>query len=113
MRASAEAAFKSEIASGLVDIRVHDLRVDFDQRRQGLAGRERTQGADHPMLAPTIPTGSAYPTFTVTTPKGAYYVRVQSFAAGLASAPSNEIRLFVNTPAPPSVFTVTGWSGEP
>ena len=50
----------------------------------------------------TISTGSAYPIFTVTTPDGAYYVRMQSFAAGVASAPSNEIRLFVNTPTPPS-----------
>ena len=38
----------------------------------------------------------------MTASNGAYYARMQSFAAGETSAPSNEIRLFVNTPTPPS-----------
>jgi hypothetical protein len=42
------------------------------------------------------------PTFSVTVPTGAFYVRVHALSGQLRSAASNEIRLFVNVPVLPS-----------
>ncbi|MGE0360752.1 MAG: beta strand repeat-containing protein [Vicinamibacterales bacterium] len=50
----------------------------------------------------TIATGSTDPIFTFAAPSGAFYVRMRAVSASLISAPSNEIRIFVNVPAPPS-----------
>jgi hypothetical protein len=50
----------------------------------------------------SIPVASEYPVFTFTAPSGAFYVRMHSTSGLDRSAASNEIRLFVNTPAPPS-----------
>lgn len=50
----------------------------------------------------TIPTGSGVPTFTFTAPDGRFFVRVRSDYYQLRSAPSNEVVLGVNLPAPPS-----------
>jgi hypothetical protein len=50
----------------------------------------------------SIPTNSPYPIYTFSAPSGAFYVRVHAMAGAERSGPSNEIRLFVNTPAPPS-----------
>lgn len=52
-------------------------------------------------VAASIGTNSASPTFTVTAPSGAWYVRVHALAGSSKSAASNEIRVFVNVPAPP------------
>jgi hypothetical protein len=43
-----------------------------------------------------------YPIVTFTAPSGAFYVRMRSKSGADQSAPSNEIRIFVNTPAAPS-----------
>lgn len=53
----------------------------------------------------TFPTGSAAPGFSLEAPTGAFYVRVHSLAGEQRSAASNEIRIFVETPAPPSAPT--------
>jgi hypothetical protein len=50
----------------------------------------------------SLSTSSAYPVFTVAVPTGAFYVRVHAIAGSERSAPSNEIRIFVNVPTPPS-----------
>ena len=50
----------------------------------------------------SIPTGSTAPTFTFVAPTGAFYIRVHAASGGVRSAASNEIRIFVNVPAPPS-----------
>jgi hypothetical protein len=50
----------------------------------------------------SIPTNSRFPIFTITAPTGAFYVRVHALAGAERSGPSNEIRIFVNTPTPPS-----------
>ncbi len=50
----------------------------------------------------SIPTGSPFPIYTFTAPTGAFYVRVHALAGANRSGPSNEIRIFVNTPTPPS-----------
>jgi hypothetical protein len=50
----------------------------------------------------SISTNSAFPVFTVSAPTGAFYVRVHAITASERSAPSNEIRIFVNTSTPPS-----------
>ncbi len=49
-----------------------------------------------------VPTGSPLPTVTFTVPSGAFYVRVRALAAGVVGGPSNEIRIVVNVPLPPS-----------
>ena len=53
----------------------------------------------------TLPTAGAAPIVTFAAPTGAFYVRVRAQAGGALSAVSNEIRLFVNVPAPPSAPT--------
>ena len=50
----------------------------------------------------SIPTGSLLPTFTFTAPPGAYYLRLHAVADGVWGPSSNEIRVFVEVPAPPS-----------
>jgi hypothetical protein len=50
----------------------------------------------------SIPTGSAYPIYTFVAPTGSFYVRIHSLAGAERSAASNEIRIHVNVPVPPS-----------
>lgn len=50
----------------------------------------------------TVPTGSAHPVITFAAPNGAYYLRIRAVSGGQPSAPSNEIRIFVNWFEPPS-----------
>ncbi len=50
----------------------------------------------------SVATGSTAPTFTFVAPTGAFYIRAHSLSPGLRSVASNEIRIFVNVPAPPS-----------
>lgn len=51
----------------------------------------------------SIPTGSPSPIFTFTAPTGSYLLRMHAQAGAQRSGPSNEIRLNVNVPIPPSV----------
>ncbi|HTM30162.1 MAG TPA: beta-propeller fold lactonase family protein [Vicinamibacterales bacterium] len=53
-------------------------------------------------VAASLPTGGANPSFTVTAPTGAFYVRIHATGLGGRSPASNEIRIFVNMPTPPS-----------
>jgi Big-like domain-containing protein len=50
----------------------------------------------------SVPTGGTSPIFTFIAPSGAFYVRIHTLAGVERSAPSNEIRIFVNVPAVPS-----------
>jgi Tol biopolymer transport system component len=50
----------------------------------------------------SVPTGSAVPTFTFQAPPGSFYVRVHALNGALRSAASNEIRIHVLVPVPPS-----------
>jgi hypothetical protein len=50
----------------------------------------------------SIPTNSPFPIFAITAPDGAFYVRVHALAGAERSGPSNEVRIFVKTPTPPS-----------
>ncbi len=50
-------------------------------------------------------TGGTATTFTFAAPTGAFYIRVHALASGARSVASNEIRIFVNVPAPPSAPT--------
>ena len=50
----------------------------------------------------SLPTNSAATSYTVSVPTGSFYVRMHSVAGGTRSVASNEIRIFVNVPAPPS-----------
>lgn len=51
----------------------------------------------------SIPTGSAAPIYTIVAPTGSFYVRMYTqTAAGRSAAASNEIRVHVNVPVPPS-----------
>lgn len=47
-------------------------------------------------------TGSPAPIFTFTAPTGSFYARVHALAGTQRSGPSNEVRLHVNVPVPPS-----------
>lgn len=50
----------------------------------------------------SFPTGSAVPTYTFTAPTGSFYIRLHALNGTERSAASNEIRIHVNAPAPPS-----------
>jgi hypothetical protein len=50
----------------------------------------------------SLSTGSASPIFSVTVPRGAFYIRVYTIAGASRSPASNEIRIFVDMPVPPS-----------
>ncbi len=50
----------------------------------------------------SIPTGSTAPTYTFVAPTGAFHVRMHTASGASKSAASNEIRIFVNVPQPPS-----------
>jgi hypothetical protein len=50
----------------------------------------------------SLATGSTAPIFTVTVPDGSFYVRARTVVGTELSAPSNEIRIFVNMAVPPS-----------
>jgi hypothetical protein len=50
----------------------------------------------------SIPTGSTATSFTFTAPTGAFYIRIHALNGSLKTGPSNELRIFVNVPAPPS-----------
>lgn len=50
----------------------------------------------------SLPTGSTDPTFTFTAPTGSFFVRVHALDGAVRSPSSNEIRIHVNVPVPPS-----------
>jgi hypothetical protein len=50
----------------------------------------------------SIATGSISPIFTFTAPTGAFFVRILTESGAARSVASNEIRIFVNVPEPPS-----------
>jgi hypothetical protein len=52
----------------------------------------------------SLPVGNTL-TFSFTAPTGAYYIRAHALAGSTRSAASNEIRIFVNVPAPPGTPT--------
>lgn len=49
-----------------------------------------------------IATGGPHPIFTFAAPSGAFYLRVHTMSGSQRATASNEIRIFVNTPTPPS-----------
>jgi hypothetical protein len=49
-----------------------------------------------------IPTGSAQAFFTFDAPTGAFFIRIHALNGNAESGPSNEVRLFVNVPQPPT-----------
>ena len=53
-------------------------------------------------LLASLPTGSPFPIYTVAVPNGSFYVRMHAASGVLRSAASNEIRIHVNVPVPPS-----------
>lgn len=53
----------------------------------------------------SLPTGSPATTFSFDAPSGSYFVRVHAITASGRSAPSNEIRVDVDLPRPPSAPT--------
>lgn len=50
----------------------------------------------------SLRTGSASPIFTLRAPSGAFYVRVRALNGPTVGPASNQIRIFVNVPQPPS-----------
>jgi hypothetical protein len=50
----------------------------------------------------SLRTDSAFPIYTITAPSGAFYVRVHTISGASRSEASNEIRVFINVPSPPS-----------
>ena len=59
-------------------------------------------GVNPGQVLASIPTGSAYPSYTFVAPSGAFYIRLHTLAASARSSASTEVRLFVNVPQPPS-----------
>ena len=92
------------VASSVVG---NDVTLRFDSPCAGPAATQFTlKGGLNPgeTLA-AIATGSPYPVYSLTAPTGAFYVRMHALDGGAESAASNEIRVFVNVPQPPSAPT--------
>jgi hypothetical protein len=62
----------------------------------------RTGGPTPGQTLAHIHSDSAAPTLTVELPTGVFHARVRAVALSRTSTPSNEIRLVVNVPEPPS-----------
>ena len=93
------------VASSVVG---NDVTVRFDPPCAGLAATQFTlKGGLNPgETLGALATGSPYPVYSLTAPSGAFYVRMHALDSGGAeSSASNEIRLFVNVPQPPSAPT--------
>jgi probable HAF family extracellular repeat protein len=67
-----------------------------------LTGHSVEGGVNPGEVLAAIPTGSPNPIYTFVAPAGSFYVRVHALYGPVKSAPSNEIRLFVNVPVRPS-----------
>lgn len=69
-------------------------------------GFELRGGLNPNEVLASIPTGSPYEIFSFRAPTGSFYARMHSVhtstSGSVVSAPSNEIRLHVNVPVPPS-----------
>jgi hypothetical protein len=50
----------------------------------------------------SIPTGSTATSLSFSAPTGAFYIRIHALNGLLKTGPSNDVRIFVNVPAPPS-----------
>jgi len=59
-------------------------------------------GVNSGQVLASLPTATAVPVTALHAPDGAFYVRARSIAGAESSGPSNEVRVFVNTPAVPS-----------
>lgn len=61
------------------------------------------EGGVHPQeVRASVPTVSAVSRFTFAAPTGAFYLRVHGMSGQIRGPDSNEIRIFVHVPAPPS-----------
>ena len=59
-------------------------------------------GVNPGQVLASISVGSANPIYTFVAPTGAFHVRMHTMSGATRSDASNEIRIFVNVPAPPS-----------
>jgi Tol biopolymer transport system component len=59
-------------------------------------------GANPGEVLASIPTRDSAPSFSFAAPAGSFYVRVHALNDGLRSAASNEVRIHVSVPVPPS-----------
>ena len=59
-------------------------------------------GVNPGQVLASIPLGTTTPIHTFTAPNGAFYLRLHTISGASRSDASNEIRVFVNVPAPPS-----------
>jgi hypothetical protein len=65
-------------------------------------GYQLAGGVNPGEVLAAIPTGGTAPFLTFTAPTGSFYIRIHSLNGSQTSAPSNEIRVFINVPAAPS-----------
>lgn len=96
----------SDAPSGLIVARVVGSRVTFKWIPPAV-GALPTSYVIEGGVAPgqtlaSIPSDSPASTLTVELPTGVFYARVRAVALSRTSGPSNEVRLVVNVPEPPS-----------
>jgi hypothetical protein len=91
----------------VVSVVGNSVTLRWDSAPTGpLATDHRIEGGINPgEVIAGLNTGSAYPVFTFMAPNGAFYIRAHALRSGDKSAASNEVRLFVNVPQPPSAPT--------
>lgn len=99
----APSAFRADDISG------NDVTFRWDPPALGPAptGYVLEGGVTPGSVLASIPLGNV-PLVSFAVPNGAFYVRIRALGAGGPSAFSNEIRIFVNTPAAPSTPDLVG-----
>ena len=88
----------SSIIGNLVTLRWDDF-FDWPDDQQALSSKAASPPGE---VLGSLATNSPFPIWRVAAPTGAFYVRVHAIAGSERSGPSNEIRIFVNVPTPPS-----------
>jgi photosystem II stability/assembly factor-like uncharacterized protein len=91
----------------VVSITGHTVTVEFDPPADSLppTGYVLEGGVTPGQVLASLPIAASATRATFDAPAGAFYIRLHSLSGGLRSIASNEIRIFVEVPAPPSAPT--------
>jgi hypothetical protein len=89
------------VASSIVANRV-TLRWDLHTSGIPPTAYELEGGLNPGEVLASVSTGGIAPVFSFSAPSGAFYVRLHALAGSVRSEASNEIRIVVNMPEPPS-----------
>lgn len=84
----------------------HQVTIAWQAPAEGTPTGYVVEGGVAPgQVLASLPTGGTATTFSFAAPTGTFFIRVHALTGGTRSAPSNEIQIAVDVPAPPSAPT--------